>query len=384
MAVSEQLAGAAEEIAAAWGAAMLTAAPLQEAARLQPARLAQDGPMVVEVLARALAAREEISDLAGRAAPAAAEIAGAGEPARASAAVEVLRAVVWERLAQAAADPPWAAGSARALYEAADRLSEVCSLLLSAMLRSGAGAAGLAGGGRTIRPPARSAPGAAAIVDEWEEPREERGRPAGPPREGSAGPGREGPAGEGRGVPAASAAEPGAGRSQAPPPEVEYARAPIEIRDQRAGEGPAAWIGSIGRELERFRSDGRPFAVLLVELSGVAAGESARLEQALEDALVADAAESSRSRPRVRVTAERPGRCWLIAPDTGPGEADALAERVRRMVAAGRRAGSAPAVLVGRASCPRDGRRAAELAAHADVDLYAARAAARTAEGSAR
>src|SRR5271157_2851940 len=40
----------------------------------------------------------------------------------------------------------------------------------------------------------------------------------------------------------------------------------IEIRDVRGEEGPAAWIGSIGRRLERHEQDGSPFAVLLVEL----------------------------------------------------------------------------------------------------------------------
>src|SRR5581483_1357013 len=37
----------------------------------------------------------------------------------------------------------------------------------------------------------------------------------------------------------------------------------IAARDAR--QGPAAWIGSIGAQLELFREDGRPFAVLLIE-----------------------------------------------------------------------------------------------------------------------
>jgi GGDEF domain-containing protein len=164
----------------------------------------------------------------------------------------------------------------------------------------------------------------------------------------------------------------------------------IEIRDQRGGEGPAAWIGAIGRRLERFRRDGGPFAVLLAELTGLqrlheqegaAAAES--LAGAVEGMLAAElrgpdgrgAAGEEVSRT---ITCERPGRYWLLAPDADRTGAHQLAERLTRAAASITTArGHRADLVIGTASCPQDGREAAALAAHADVGLYAARAAAR-------
>jgi GGDEF domain-containing protein len=168
--------------------------------------------------------------------------------------------------------------------------------------------------------------------------------------------------------------------------------AQIEIRDQRGDVGPSAWIGSIGRQLERFKRDGRPFAVLLVELrdsdrmrSDSRLEEVSRLADQLEHAL---ASELRRSAARAgadgfdprgeqasgSLTRERPGRYWLLSPDTDRIGARVLAERLadalRRL--AGDR-GASLDVAVGAAVCPEDGREAAALAAHADVELYAAR-----------
>jgi GGDEF domain-containing protein len=161
------------------------------------------------------------------------------------------------------------------------------------------------------------------------------------------------------------------------------ARPEIEIRDERSAEGPAAWIDSIGRRLERHEQDGVPFAVLLVELVDLErlrhaepAEELARLIDQVEDAL------ARVLRPADSLTRERPGRYWLLAPQTdGPG-ARALLERIARGVrfSASHR-GTPLEVAVGVAVCPDDGRRASELAAHADVGLYAARAAGRPSIG---
>jgi hypothetical protein len=171
-------------------------------------------------------------------------------------------------------------------------------------------------------------------------------------------------------------------------------QAEIEIRDERAEAGPAAWIGSIGRELERFSRDGRPFAVLLVELRegdrlprqrdlDEVARLSDELEQALASELRMPAAAGSdghggdRLQGAGSLTRERLGRYWLLAPDTDRAGARALAERLSAAVRqlAGRR-GASLVVAVGSAVCPEDGREAAALAAHADVELYAARSAA--------
>jgi GGDEF domain-containing protein len=154
----------------------------------------------------------------------------------------------------------------------------------------------------------------------------------------------------------------------------------IEIRDVRGEEGPAAWIGSIGRRLERHEQDGSPFAVLLVELVDIErlhraepAGEMSRLTGHLEDALAREL------RPADSLTREGPGRYWLLAPQTDATGAQMLVERITRAVrfSASHR-GMPLEIAVGVAVCPDDGRRASELAAHADVGLYAARATGRS------
>ena len=161
------------------------------------------------------------------------------------------------------------------------------------------------------------------------------------------------------------------------------ARPEIEIRDERAAEGPAAWIDSIGRRLERHEQDRSPFAVLLVELVDVErlrhaepAEELSRLTDQVEDALVREL------RPADSLTRERPGRYWLLAPQTdGPG-ARLLLERIARAVrSSASHRGTPLEVAVGVAVCPEDGLRASELAAHADIGLYAARAAGRFSVG---
>jgi len=148
--------------------------------------------------------------------------------------------------------------------------------------------------------------------------------------------------------------------------------AEIEIRDERAEAGPAAWIGSIGRQLERFRRNGRSFAVLLLELGDLARlrvdtspAEVSRLtdhvEQLLTSELRAAAALAAGGGPgseeasaRRSLTRERPGRYWLLAPDTDRTGAAALAERiagaVRRLA---RQRGALLEIAIGTAVCSR-------------------------------
>jgi hypothetical protein len=196
------------------------------------------------------------------------------------------------------------------------------------------------------------------------------------------------------------------------PPPSEQSRAlqtppRIEIRDERGQEGPAARIDSIGHALEQFECDRLPFAVLLVELVDVERlrrralpGELPRLTSQMEDALT-QALRTIGGRPAASLTRERPGRYWLLAPETDRLGAQALAERLVRAVGpVGAAAGKgdpteqyfaalsarrsplrdsqhvAPLKLaVGTAVCPDDGQGAAALAAHADVELSAVRAA---------
>jgi len=159
----------------------------------------------------------------------------------------------------------------------------------------------------------------------------------------------------------------------------------IEIRDERGEEGPAAWIGSIGRRLERHEQDGDPFAVLLVELVELVdaehprhaepLGEASALASQVEDALAREL------RPADSLTRESPGRYWLLVPRTDGRSARMLAERLARTVrSSASHRGTPLEVAVGIAVCPDDGRQASALAAHADVELYAARAAGRSSD----
>jgi GGDEF domain-containing protein len=153
----------------------------------------------------------------------------------------------------------------------------------------------------------------------------------------------------------------------------------IEIRDERGEHVPTAWIASIARLLERYARDRVPFAVLLVELADVERlrhaelpGEVSRLTGLVEVAV------SGELRPADSLTRESPGRYWLLAPETDSGGATALAERMASAVrGAASHRGASLEIAVGIAVCPVDGSQAAELAAHADIALYAARASGR-------
>jgi GGDEF domain-containing protein len=219
---------------------------------------------------------------------------------------------------------------------------------------------------------------------------------AGEPRtEGHAPPATAAPAPPPAPAPPAAAASP-APVAEAPQswedPAVPAGPAPaeIEIRDERIEEGPAAWIRSIGRQLERFRHERRPFAVLLIELMDIErlirsephdemlrlAGQ---LERALEIELRTVSAQTSGS-----LTREAPGRFWLTSPGSDRSRARALAEQiahaVRRSVS---HRGQPLEVAIGAAVCPDDGLQAAALAAHADVALYSARAGGSAGGGAA-
>ena len=158
----------------------------------------------------------------------------------------------------------------------------------------------------------------------------------------------------------------------------------IAIRDERPDAGPAAWIGLIGAQLERFRQDSLPFAVLLVELVDIERMRRAgypediarmadQMERALTGALGAWAGSFTR---------ERPGRCWLVAPETDIVGAELLAERLARAVATrSSHRGASLEVAIGTAVCPEQGREASALAAHADVGAYAARSRAHVSAG---
>jgi hypothetical protein len=163
-----------------------------------------------------------------------------------------------------------------------------------------------------------------------------------------------------------------------PLPESPASTPEIAIRDTR-GEGPSAWVRAVGGRLERYRGDTRPFAALLVEIADV--GLLSEAEPAVEVARLLDrvqAALREELRPVDDVTLESPGRWWLTLAQMDAHAARAVAERlVAKVRSLATDLGAAPQVAIGIASCPEDGQDAASLAAHADVGLYAARAAGR-------
>ena len=359
------------ELAKRWAVALILARPLEAIGEVPLEQLAREAPSLCEQLLRSVRSNVELERLTGEGQGGARErsplarriaaISGASGPRETAVAVEALRGVLWEALVEELGS------SAGAAVAVCDRLAYVCAAALAAAIDAGlqsaasgarvdlarAGAEPIAG---TVTP-ASPAGRQAVIVDELAGAR-------GPELRSSA---------------------------QEPAPAVRadhHAEAEIEIRDQRGEEGPAAWIGSIGAQLERFARDGLPFAVLLVELSDIErlrrdepARELARLAGDVEKALAVAAGAAS-----VTLTRERPGRCWLLASDTDRDGARQLADGLASAVASGvGYRGSPLEVAVGMAVCPEDGREAATLAAYADVGLYAARAVIRgsTARSSA-
>jgi hypothetical protein len=170
------------------------------------------------------------------------------------------------------------------------------------------------------------------------------------------------------------ASEPAPSVSEFAPSASALSSAPeIAIHDTRR-EGPQAT--AIGASLERYAMDGLPFAALLIEIVGVewlAQAELAGLTDLLDRVEVAIRPEL---RPSDVIVRESPGRWWLMASRTDLHGARTLAERLARTVrAAAEHRGQPLELAIGVAVCPDDGEDAAALAAHADVGLYAARAA---------
>jgi GGDEF-like domain len=388
----ERLLERAEELTRRWAIALIAERSVEGLGALPLAELAGGGPALCRGLMRALCADGELALLLdgdtasaqpGDARTTSATIvalSGARDGRALSEAVEALRGAAWELLLEEVSGP--LAYSPRALAEVGDRLAHVCSRLLGEALADVAlgaepGPRGSASSPgfpvRPVRSTGPRAPGRVVILDERVEDVEpERGRA----RESSSGAAPGGPPSR-----ESSFDEPqlSAHRLATVPvlsEDVDAAleragAAEIEIRDERHEEGPAAWIGSIGRQLERFRADGRAFAVLLVEPLGPRrqdeqASSFERLERTLADELARATGGS--------LTRERPGRYWLIAPGTDRIAAAQVRERLELALDRDR-----VAIAVGIAICPEDGESAPALAAHADIGLYAARAEARAA-----
>jgi hypothetical protein len=359
-----------DELAKRWAVALILDRPLEAMAEVPLGDLARDARPLCEAVLKAVCSNVELERLTGsadadasaRTSPARrlAAICGARDARETAEAVEELRGVLWEALV-AEIGPSSDRSSPGLALAACDRLAYVCA----AMLAVGVDAAF----GSQAAPPGQQIATAAPELD----PIAPTSAPIGAPAV---------IVDELAGGRSASRVAAEAGRSgsllESSPTEIEIPE--IEIRDQRGEEGPAAWVGSIGAQLERFASDGLPFAVLLVELAEIEhlrhvepAHELSRLAGQVEGALTAAVAGGG-----VVLVRERPGRCWLLATDTDRIGARHLAEHLAASVASGVSYRGAPLeVAVGTAVCPEDGREPATLAAYADVGLYAARAAIR-------
>jgi hypothetical protein len=362
----------AEGIARRWALALIGARPLASIGEIPFEDLAREAPSLCAQAVRALQSDAELERLTGaggagaRAAGAPARqldvIAGAADTAAAVLAVEALRGALWEALLAHLHEP-----TARQVGDVADRLAYICTASLAAAVETAFAPAG----GDVVEDASRAA-GA------------RHGRDADP----DAAPGVAEPGVRERDAVAAERPTAVIVDESAPVP----VRAPspeIEIRDVREGRvqrgeaGPAAWIGSIGAQLERFERDGLPFAVLLVEPVDIerlrrdfAPEELAALSGRMEAALVAGLGS-----PSGPLTRERPGRCWLVMAQTDHERARELSERLARTVVSDPSDRGPLELAIGVAVCPHDGHEAAALAAHADVGLYAARAALRVSAG---
>jgi hypothetical protein len=354
----------ADELARRWLIALIRARPLDEAVDVPIHDLALEGPALCAQMVRAVQSDMELSRLTERAGASPGEgsvpvrrisaIAGARDAPATVAAVEDLRGVLWEVLLDQLQEP-----TAREVGDLADRLAHVCAVALAVAvavpgpgtpdvpmsIHDAAPAPPLAGTGARDRATARASQRQAIVVDELARSRMDEHQPsAAAPRVRAGG---------------------------------------IEIRDVRGTDGPAAWISSISSQLERFERDRLLFAVLLVEVIGIerlSPGGRAESHAGMIDDV--ERALASAHGARGSLTRERPGRYWLVMPDTDRAGARQLAERLTRAVAAFASDRLVPLeVAVGTAVCPDDGHQAATLAAHADVGLYADRSAVRAAGG---
>ncbi len=353
-----------EQIAGRWVVALVGSRPLEDLPALPLPILARRAPGLCGLMIEAVGSDAALERLrgAGREIPAGelrvgefpagaagagdadtrelalSELTGASSAAELVDAVELLRGVLGGALLDAASGL-----SARQTADLCERVAHVCAVTLAGALPGGAAGVsrGHAEGARGGDTPAGTQPGALSgapplIVDEL--------------RDGPA----TGPEGE------------------VPRRDREGAAA-IAIRDQRGEHAPAEWLEAIARELERHEPEELPFAVLLVELRDL---ERMRL-QSTPARLAADLASLELVlSDNGTVVRERPGRYWVLAPGADRRTARALAERLHAVVSSAA-AGESLRALVGLAVYPSDGRHAAALAAHADVDLIAARAARR-------
>lgn len=152
--------------------------------------------------------------------------------------------------------------------------------------------------------------------------------------------------------------------------------APVVILDARSPEREP-WRRALDFALARHTNAGEPFAVLLVDLDDVDRLVGAGVGEELTAA--AEAVERSLRRRLgggEALVRERLGRWWVVAAGLERSAAAALAHTLAEGVRGSDPLHGAPLTAsVGLAVCPQDGTDALELAAQADLSMFAARAA---------
>jgi GGDEF domain-containing protein len=325
----------ADALAKGWLIALVERRPLAEAAEVPAGELGREGPAIFAAYARALASDEALADFLEREARAVARLAGATDPAGVAEAVEAQRAIVWSASLDALSDP-----APEQLAELSDRLAHIATRLVA--LSSGAAS------------PWTRAPRA--------EPATSRQGPERGARE-------EWPA-------RAEDARPSAEPSDTPPADGESGPFTRPLHAvPTPGEAPL-WLSALEQRLGRGGRPGEKTSLLLVELDGLE-----RLRAASEDGaadLLSRAAREIRRAVRREdlVAHEEDGRAWILATDTGRLAAEALARRIAEFVGhAASPHGAGLTASVGLAVHPEDGRDAGALAAYAEEEMLAARAA---------
>jgi len=321
------LVAGADDLAREWLVALLAQRPLAGAAQVPVAELAAHAPALCVAMARALASDDELERLAGGdlsgAAARAGALAGAGSADAAADAVDLLRAVLW-----AAAVDELRRPAPELVADLAERLSAVAAVVTAATLRAGDDGTGGEG--------------------------EARGTPA-------AAPPHPGPlAGVARQVADAVAAE-----------------GEVRARDLRPRVSDGDPRELVERAVARHHADGRPLAVLLVEIDGVERLLAAQFgDEATAAIEQAEAAVEALMRPGDTARRESPGRIWVTLPGTGPAGARALALRIGAAVArAAELRGAALSASVGLGVLDDEAFDAAALLDRAEESLFAARSA---------
>jgi GGDEF domain-containing protein len=424
----------ATAVAKAWLLALVADAPLAQAGAVPASELARGGPALCSGILVALGSDAELERLVsgseGRAplGATAARLTGARTAAGLAAGVEALRAATWRALRAELRDPlPELVG------ELADRLAYVCARVVEVSLAApGADAPGRSGpleealasapvaeaprvepatprnaGIRAFAPAPSSSPAsdstrtvdplreaaervaAAGQEPETTQPAADSDAPLAPPPAGVQIvdlPARPADLDPLTSLAEELAAAPPTGVAGVPSHDAMYApaaNAPTVTRVSRVdtswedvAEAGPPWLAAISRRLERRETDGRPFAVFLVEvddLDRLLVSQTGReVAVALETAERGLTAELA---PADLVVRERLGRWWLTSPDREPDAARDLGARVAAAIARAE-LGSAPlSVSIGVAVCPTDGESLEALAGRADESMFAARAA---------